>query len=96
MSYLVQINITFSPSSVWSWKMSRTRSLTEEAISAINEVISTVEVLNNRYYVTKDHSDAACFYFPEPSDSPVSFRGQCNLTIPAMPNFDPVRVRLIQ
>lgn len=75
--------------------MSRTRALTEASNTAINAVIDTVNVLNNRYYVARNHTDEGCFYFPEPSDSPVVFRGTCDLSIPALANFNPVQVRLL-
>ncbi|KAL0819468.1 hypothetical protein ABMA28_007573 [Loxostege sticticalis] len=74
---------------VWSWKLSRTRTLSEPARNAINQVVNSVQVLNNRYYETIDQSDAACFYFPEPdfSVSGVLFRGRCDPNINVVQNF---------
>ncbi|RVE53897.1 hypothetical protein evm_001559 [Chilo suppressalis] len=75
---------------VWSWKMSRTRSLTQEAGAAINATINTINVLNNAYYQQISHSDVDCFYFPEPSltPPPVRFRGRCDPNIAVVPNFN--------
>lgn len=80
--------------SVWSWKMSRTNTLTQTANTAINQVINTVQVLNNRYYQTIDRSDAGCFYFPMPGTEAVVFRGQCDQSIAVVQNFDAVRVNI--
>jgi retinol-binding protein 4 len=79
--------------SVWSWKMSRTPSLTEAAVDAINAKIATINVLNNRYYQRIDQSDAGCFYFPEPKPgTTVKFRGRCDESIPVVQNFNATRV----
>ncbi|CAG9789457.1 unnamed protein product [Diatraea saccharalis] len=75
------LNLDSETRRVWSWKMSRTRSLTPEANAAINQKINTINVLNNRYYEEISHSDEDCFYFPEPSQTPVQFRGQCDPNI---------------
>lgn len=73
--------------------MSRTNTLSDAANTAINNIVNGINVLNDRYYNTVDRSDSACFYYPEPSvNTPVVFRGQCDLTIPAVANFDPTRV----
>ncbi|XP_041970035.1 uncharacterized protein LOC121726651 [Aricia agestis] len=74
---------------VWSWKLSRSRQLTENAVNNINTAINAVQVLDNRYYVDNDHSDEGCFYYPEPEAGvPVVFPGLCDSTIQAVPNFN--------
>ncbi|KAL4702780.1 hypothetical protein ACJJTC_002320 [Scirpophaga incertulas] len=74
---------------VWSWKLSRTRSLPPIAIALLNEKIDQVNVLNNRYYVTIDQTDASCFYYPEvDSNTPLKFRGKCDQNIQAVSNFN--------
>ncbi|CAG9565651.1 unnamed protein product [Danaus chrysippus] len=73
---------------VWSWKMSRTRDLTQNAIQNINRVVDSIDVLNNRYYEVLDHSDNGCFYLPTPNpNSPVIFPGQCDPNINVVNNF---------
>lgn len=57
--------------------------------TAINNVVNTIPVLDQRYYETTDQSVAGCFYFPEPQQGvPVVFPGQCDQTINAVPNFN--------
>ncbi|XP_068619407.1 uncharacterized protein [Battus philenor] len=74
---------------VWSWKLSRDRQLSTNAINSINQVINRVNVLNDRYYVRITQSDAACFYYPEPSPGkPVLFRGQCDQNMTVVTNFN--------
>ncbi|KAI5642834.1 lipocalin / cytosolic fatty-acid binding protein family domain-containing protein [Phthorimaea operculella] len=85
------LNLPNNRQQVWSWKMSRTRSLTPEANQRINQKINEVRVLNQRYFKVVNNSDADCFYFPEPNpNESVTFRGQCDLSIPALANFDAV------
>ncbi|KAG6455295.1 hypothetical protein O3G_MSEX009121 [Manduca sexta] len=85
------VNIAQNRRRVWSWKMSRTNSLTTAANNAINQVISRVNVLDNRYFEQVDRSGSGCFYYPEPSAGPVIFRGQCDQNISVVANFDAVR-----
>ncbi|XP_050664604.1 uncharacterized protein LOC126965205 isoform X19 [Leptidea sinapis] len=73
---------------VWSWIMSRTDSLPAAATASINSVIDSIDVLDNRYFIAADQSDAACFYYPEPTPSPVVFRGQCDQNINVVNNFN--------
>ncbi|XP_064074025.1 uncharacterized protein LOC113399468 [Vanessa tameamea] len=83
------VNLNDEYRQVWSWKLSRTKSLTPNAVTAINNVVNTIPVLDNRYYESKDQSREGCFYYPEPQpDVPVVFPGQCDLTIPAIANFN--------
>ncbi|KAJ8714188.1 hypothetical protein PYW08_007808 [Mythimna loreyi] len=73
---------------VWSWKMSRSNSLTDNAINAINEIINRVDVLDTRYYYPIDRTDVGCFYYPTPDrTSNVIFPGQCNESISVVSNF---------
>lgn len=78
---------------VFSWKLSRSNELTVEANANISQIINSIDVLNNQYYNNMDRSEIDCFYFPDANpDTPVRFRGTCNESIPAVPNFDPVQV----
>ncbi|XP_050354414.1 LOW QUALITY PROTEIN: uncharacterized protein LOC126776158 [Nymphalis io] len=81
-------NINPQQRRVWSWKLSRTRELSAAATQRINQVISTIDVLDERYYNRIDHSDNGCFYYPTPGASPVVFRGQCDESIPVVTNFN--------
>lgn len=74
---------------MYSWKLSRTRALTAAAATAINAVVSTVPVLDDRYYIVRNHTEDGCFYYPEPSsDTAVFFRGQCSDSVTVVQNFD--------
>ena len=80
---------------VYSWKLSRTRDLSANATTKINRVINSINVLNQRYYSSIEHSDSACFYYPEADGSPVVFRGQCDGNIPVVTNFNATAVSVI-
>lgn len=81
---------------VLSWKLSRTRDLNDESRGIIDEKINSVQVLNDEYFNLREQSDIACFYYPEPVPGvPVTFRGQCDESIPVVQNFDLIRVRKI-
>ena len=80
---------------VTSWKLSRTKQLASNAVAPINNVVNTVQVLEDRYYVNTDQSDAGCFYLPEPQTGvPVVFPGQCDQSIQAVLNFNMTMVSL--
>ncbi|CAH2094770.1 unnamed protein product [Euphydryas editha] len=81
-------NINDEQRRVWTWKLSRTTELTAAANTRINQVISGIDVLNERYYIEIDHSDDACFYYPTPDGNPVIFRGQCDENITVVNNFN--------
>lgn len=68
--------------------MSREKSLNSSAITNINRVIDSMRVLNNRYFQYINHSDDACFYYPETGPNPVIFRGQCDPNINVVTNFN--------
>nr|WFP52431.1 polycalin [Plutella xylostella] len=77
---------------VWSWKLSKTRTLTDNAVTSMNAVIDTVPVLENRLFERIDQGADACFYLPDIGlDKPAIFPGQCDETIPTQQNFDPER-----
>ncbi|XP_045776254.1 uncharacterized protein LOC123874798 [Maniola jurtina] len=83
------VNIDAERQQVWSWKLSRTRQLTSAAVTAINNAVARIPVLDERYYVPRDHSNQGCFYYPEPEEGkPVVFPGQCDSSIQAVPNFN--------
>lgn len=69
--------------------MSRTRQLTTNATTAIDSVINTINVLDDQYFNSRDHSAHACFYYPEPeTGKPVIFRGRCDDNITVVTDFD--------
>ncbi|XP_047994051.1 uncharacterized protein LOC125232436 [Leguminivora glycinivorella] len=82
------VNLNSDQRRVWSWKLSRTTSLTDAAVTAIDETIAAVNVLDARYYSSMDHSATGCFYFPVPDGNPVTFRGQCDQTIEVVSDFE--------
>ncbi|CAK1589995.1 unnamed protein product [Parnassius mnemosyne] len=73
---------------VSSWKLSRTRTLSNQANNIMNNIISNTRGLLEEYYITSDQSDETCFYVPEviPDQAPV-FRGQCE-DITGVQGFD--------
>lgn len=74
---------------VHSWKLSRSRELSNTGNAAINDAITNIDVIDNRYFDNTDQSDAACFHYPVlgPND-PVIFPGQCDPTIPVIQDFN--------
>lgn len=80
---------------VWSWKLSRTRSLSLESITAINTLTNNVNVINDDYFEPIQHTDEECFYLPDlaPGD-PVVLVGQCDPNIAVVEDFDLSRVRI--
>uniref|UniRef100_A0A2A4JVA8 Lipocalin/cytosolic fatty-acid binding domain-containing protein n=1 Tax=Heliothis virescens TaxID=7102 RepID=A0A2A4JVA8_HELVI len=77
---------------VWTWKLSRTSSLTAVATNSINQIMNSVDVLDAQYYQAVDQTDTGCFYFPEPDrDTTVVFPGQCDENIPVVSDFDAAR-----
>lgn len=78
-----------------SWILSRRRQLSNESRLVIDEIINSIPVLNHEYYIEKDHSDEACFYYPEViPGQPVSFRGQCDENIEVVTDFELENVSL--
>lgn len=79
-----------------SWKLSRTKQLTTQAVNAINAVVNTVPVLDQRYFNIQNQSVEGCFYYPDPEPgTPVVFPGQCDESIQAVPNFNFNQVNVI-
>lgn len=73
---------------MWSWKLSRSNTLSQDAIIAINDAINNIDVIHESYYQKIDRTDTGCFYYPTPdSDSEVIFPGQCDDNIQAVNNF---------
>ncbi|XP_047033930.1 uncharacterized protein LOC124640271 isoform X1 [Helicoverpa zea] len=82
-------NVNADYMTVSSWKLSRTKSLSTAAATAINNIMSNIQVLDQRYYVNRDQSPEGCFYYPDPQPGQaVIFPGQCDDNIVAVPNFD--------
>ncbi|CAF4867626.1 unnamed protein product [Pieris macdunnoughi] len=81
-------NLPDNKKRIFSWKLSRTRSLTQDATNRINTVMNNIRELNNKYFQKVDQSDDACFYLPPPGPYPVIFRGQCDQNITTVPNFE--------
>lgn len=71
------------------WKLSRTKQLSAQAQGLINDVIGTLDVLNQDYFAVTNQSVEACFYYPEPQPGvSVEFPGTCETNIPVVPNFN--------
>lgn len=87
-SLSVKSNKTYLFISVSSWQLSRTKALPVVSSFAINQIINSIDVLDNRYFFHMDQSDDACFYYPPPGNTLVVFPGQCDLAIPVVANFD--------
>lgn len=68
--------------------------MSPEAEDLINAIIDTIPVLNEEYYRVVDNSNAACFYYPEFTGEPVTFRGQCDNSIPVVQSFDLNKVNI--
>ncbi|XP_045533463.1 uncharacterized protein LOC123720756 isoform X3 [Pieris brassicae] len=84
-------NLPDNKQRIFSWKLSRTKSLTEDATESINTIMNNIRVLNNKYFQKVDQSDIACFYLPPPGPYPVIFRGQCDPNITTVPKFEASR-----
>lgn len=80
---------------VSSWKLSRDSSLSDPSNAAINEAMSKVKVLDQRYYERNIHTEEACFYYPENNGGPVILEGQCDDSdqIAVVDDFDASAVR---
>lgn len=78
--------------SVYSWKLSRTQTLTDAANTAINNAITPVQVLDNQYYEAVDQSAASCLSYPDiPAGDPIIIPGQCG-TVTPVANFQSTAV----
>ncbi|CAK1550413.1 unnamed protein product [Leptosia nina] len=81
-------NIDANTKQVGTWKLSRTRTLEQSARNAIAVVMQNIRVLDERYFIARDHSDSGCFYHREQQDNSIIFSGQCDTSINAVPNFN--------
>ncbi|XP_045502727.1 uncharacterized protein LOC123699752 [Colias croceus] len=74
---------------VWSWKLSRSPTMSNADTQVINNLMSNINVLDDRYFQNTNQTDAACFYYPDiPLEEPVIFPGQCDQTLPVVTNFN--------
>ncbi|KAF9407326.1 hypothetical protein HW555_012606 [Spodoptera exigua] len=75
---------------VHSWKLGRETILPEPAQTAINEELAKVQVLEQKYYVERKHTEDDCFYYPDNEGGDVILPGQCDseALVPAVANFD--------
>ncbi|KAG7297779.1 hypothetical protein JYU34_018521 [Plutella xylostella] len=86
------LNLDNGKQGVWSWKLSRSKTLSTEAQASISATVSNVDVLGDDFYERIDQDDDSCFYLPELTpNEPAIFPGRCNANIPTEPNFDPIR-----
>lgn len=81
---------------VYSWKLSRTQQLSPASLTAINNIIQGITVLEERYYENVDQSDNACFTLPVIAPGqPIILEGQCDPNIPVVQNFNITNVSII-
>ncbi|XP_022123845.2 uncharacterized protein LOC110999209 [Pieris rapae] len=82
------LNLDDKTKQVGTWKLSRNRQLSETAHNAINSTMSTIRELDQRFFITRNHTEAGCFYHRDQSQTSVVFSGRCDTTVPAVPNFN--------
>ncbi|XP_047512727.1 uncharacterized protein LOC125054729 isoform X2 [Pieris napi] len=82
------LNLDNKTKQVGTWKLSRSRQLSETAKNEINSTMSTIRELDQRYFITRNHTEAGCFYHRDQSQTSVIFSGRCDTTITAVPNFN--------
>ncbi|CAF4867620.1 unnamed protein product [Pieris macdunnoughi] len=82
------LNLDDKTKQVGTWKLSRSRQLSETAQNEINSTMSTIRELDQRYFITRNHTEAGCFYHRDQSQTSVVFSGRCDTTITAVPNFN--------
>lgn len=83
-------------STVWAWKLSRSKQLSAQGNTQINNLLanSPTVTLRNEYFEPIDQTDYACFFFPDLAPGePVIVPGQCEPNVPVMQNFDASLVR---
>ncbi|XP_022817976.1 uncharacterized protein LOC111350579 [Spodoptera litura] len=75
---------------VHSWKLGRSTYLPDDAQAKINEELDKVQVLEQKYYVERKHSDEDCFYYPDNNGGDVILSGQCvpDAQVPAVTGFN--------
>nr|ACB54956.1 polycalin [Helicoverpa armigera] len=74
---------------VGSWKLSRTPTLTAQAISNINNVVAATQGLKEEYYQSTSQSNDACFYYPAgPTENEIRLPFTCDTSLSGMPSFN--------
>ncbi|CAG9565650.1 unnamed protein product [Danaus chrysippus] len=73
---------------VTTFKLSRNNTLSPAAIARIDQKISQIDVLNERYFNKVNRTDEACFYLPTPGPESPVFRGRCDENITVVQNFN--------
>nr|CAB3508325.1 unnamed protein product [Spodoptera littoralis] len=74
---------------VGSWKLSRSGTLSPEDITAIDEVVSRTQGLNEDYYQNTDQTEETCFRYPNITlNDDIIIPGQCDQTISGIPDFN--------
>nr|ACB54951.1 polycalin [Helicoverpa armigera] len=74
---------------VGSWKLSRTPTLTAQAISNINNVIAATQGLKEEYYQSTSQSNEACFYYPTgPTENEIRLPFTCDTSLSGIPSFN--------
>lgn len=87
------IKIIFILLLVYSWIVSRSRTLPSAAQAEVDAVVNSITDLNRAYYQPTDQTNSGCFYIPEDVEGePAVFGGQCDQTISVQPNFNAANV----
>lgn len=79
---------------VTSWKLSRQPTLSAAGTAVIDNVVDSIDVLDERYFFPQSHTEESCSYVPSANGEPVVFWGQCDNSVQAVANFDLARVSL--
>lgn len=90
--YKIQFTLYFNVTAftvVHSWKLSKTTTLNEDAQAQINVKLDEIQVLKQKYYVERKHTEDDCFYYPNNDGGPVLLGGQCisDAQVPAVTGF---------
>uniref|UniRef100_A0A2A4JTG0 Lipocalin/cytosolic fatty-acid binding domain-containing protein n=1 Tax=Heliothis virescens TaxID=7102 RepID=A0A2A4JTG0_HELVI len=76
---------------VGSWKLSRTKSLSANALTVMDSVIANTQALHEQYYQQTLQTDAACFYYPvfDGTETTIDLPGSCaTAAVAGVPNFN--------
>ncbi|MDK0812195.1 lipocalin/fatty-acid binding family protein, partial [Clostridium perfringens] len=76
---------------VASWKLSRTKALSANALEIMDLVIANTQALHPQYYRDTQQTDNACFYYPvlDGTETTIDLPGTCaSAAIVGMPNFN--------
>ncbi|CAH0690321.1 unnamed protein product [Spodoptera exigua] len=78
-----------TPEGLFSWIIGRSRQLSQEVQTKVDQVVNSYTELNYQYFKMTDQSFDGCFFYPEVSSEPVVYRGQCeSVNVQAMNTFD--------